>query len=135
MNRVAILSLHSHTDRSFLDDAQLALVSGDLKANGIENDLVLAALNPELVDRGSDPVEQRLIETLSGYGIIVFERVWSQGLIERLRAALPKRVFVWCRGEHNLSNPPADWICSGDLRSTLPLLAGFLLGRVAAPPP
>ena len=41
---LAILSVHSHGDRSFLDDRELALVSGELREAGIDNDLVVAVI-------------------------------------------------------------------------------------------
>lgn len=132
-SRVAILSLHSHGDRSFLDDALLALLSGDLRSEGIENDLVVAVLDPK-ADAATDPVEKKLTATLATYGVIVYERVWSRELIERLRAAIPSSVFVWCMGEHELENPPADWVSGGDLREELPKLVGHILGRETKPP-
>jgi hypothetical protein len=134
MNRVAILSLHSHGDRSFLDDAQLALLSGDLRADGIDNDLVVAVLNPSAAETGGDPVEERLAQTLSNYQIVVYERVWSPAVIERLRERLPGRTFIWCRGEHTLDDPPADWIGGGDLRQSLPVLIGHIRGEIPHPP-
>ncbi len=42
--KVAILSVHSHGDRSFLDDQDLALVSGQLRDAGLANDLVVVVL-------------------------------------------------------------------------------------------
>jgi hypothetical protein len=132
-DRVAILSLHSHGDRSFLDDALLALLSGDLRSEGVSNDLVTAVLDPK-ADPATDPVERKLTETLATYGVIIYERVWSRELIERLRVAIPASVFVWCMGEHELDDPPADWVSGGDLRQELPALIGHILGRVPTPP-
>jgi hypothetical protein len=123
---VAVLSLHSHVDRSFLDDQRLALLSGDLRADGIENDLVVAVF-PD--GAGATGVEERLLEVLAPYGIVVFERVWDRGVIERLRARLPEKTFVACSDEHELDDPPASYRCEGDLRRVVPALLGHLLGK------
>lgn len=131
--RIAILSVHSHGDRSFLDDADLALVSGDLRGEGVENDLVLVGLG------GAADVDARafaaLLETLAAYDTIVYERVWSVELVEKLRAALPGRVFIHCGGEHILADPPADWVCVEDMRQTLSGLLAHLRGARSAPLP
>jgi hypothetical protein len=125
---VAILSLHSHADRSFLDDQLLALVSGDIKELGIENDIVLAILNPAGGDGpAGSAAEQRLIETLRNYDVIVFERVWSRDLIARIREALSEKVWVWCQGEHALLAPPADWAVEG-IRGVVPDFLQYVCG-------
>ncbi len=125
--RAAILSLHSHADRSFLDDQLLALVSGDLRRRGVENDLIVAVLD---VQGGGDPTRlpamSRLIETLKAYDPIVYERVWDRAIVEHLRASLPGRTFVHCVGEHALGEPVADYLCGGDLRRSLPALLDHL---------
>src|SRR5678815_653577 len=110
---VAILSFHSHSDRSFLDDRELALLSGALRDADIANDLVLAVITREMErDDGESEVERRLVETLAGYDPIVYERVWSPGLVERLRGKLPGKLFVGLRGEHVLLDAaPADVFC------------------------
>lgn len=131
---VAILSFHSHGDRSFLDDQILALASGDLRRAGIENDVVLSVLDPRRDESVEDDTERRLLATLERYSIIVFERVWSRELVARLRDRLPGRLFVSCRGEHVLDDAPADWLCHGDPRRTLPPLIAYLQGRAPHPP-
>jgi hypothetical protein len=131
--RVAILSFHSHGDRSFLDDRELALVSGDLRALGIDNDLVVTALDGEA--QGGGEVERRLVETLRGYDLVVYERVWSRRLVEWLRAELPDAIFVCCQGEHSLEDPPADYVSEWQLRHNLPALLQWLRGAAEAPPP
>ncbi|MCB9595972.1 MAG: hypothetical protein H6719_24845 [Sandaracinaceae bacterium] len=118
--RVAVVSLHSHGDRSFLDDRGLALVAGDLRAGGVDADLVVGVMDAEAA---LDP----LVEALSGYGVVVYERVWSVALIEALRARL-EATFVSCEGEHALADPPADFVCAGDLRATVPALVAHLAG-------
>ncbi len=133
IERVAILSFHSHGDRSFLDDRDLAIVCGDLRDDGLAADLVLVAFGAdEALDR---VVEQQLALALSPYDAVVFERVWSASLVDRLRAALPDRTFIHCRGEHRLDDPPADYVCPSDLRQGLPALLDHLRGLVRAPPP
>src|SRR5690348_8866865 len=110
---VAILSFHSHSDRSFLDDRELALLSGALREDGIANDVVLTVVTKDVEGGdGASAVEQRLVEILSPYDPIVYERVWSPRVIERLRRQLPKKVFIGLRGEHVLlDSAPADIFC------------------------
>jgi len=133
---VAILSFHSHSDRSFLDDRELALLSGVLRDAGIANDLVLAVITREMErDDGESEVERRLVEALADYDPIVYERVWSPGLVERLRGKLPGKLFVGLRGEHVLLDAaPADVFCDGEAQRVLPPLIRWLRGESAAPP-
>jgi hypothetical protein len=131
IERVAILSFHSHGDRSFLDDRELAIVSGDLRDDGLASDLVLVAFGAGEAADGA--VEQQLAAALAPYDAVVFERVWSAALVSRLRAALPGRTFIHCRGEHVLDDPPADYVCPSDLRKSLPALLDHLRGRGGAP--
>lgn len=142
---VALLSLHSHGDRSFLDDRELALLSGSLRDEGIANDLVLAVLASESEGGGAaggpadgspgEEVERRLVEALMPYDPVVYERVWDPGLVARLRAALPEKTFVGLRGEHLLlDGAPADVFCDGEPASVLGPLVEWLRGRREAPP-
>ena len=132
---VAILSFHSHSDRSFLDDRELALLSGALRDDGIANDLVVAVLPREAEGEGESEVEGRLAEALSGYDPIVYERVWSPRLVERLRRKLPGKVFIGLRGEHVLlDSAPADIFCDGEPRWILAPLVQWLRGESDAPP-
>ncbi len=127
MPRVAILSFHSHGDRSFLDDRELAVLSGHLTQLGHENDLVEVRLEgPE--------TEAELARVLQPFERVVFERVWSTEPIARLRAALPKHTFISCSGEHALDDAPADWCVTGALDHVLPPLLDYLEGRAPAPP-
>jgi len=132
---VAILSFHSHSDRSFLDDRELALLSGALREDGIANDLVLVVITRELeASLGDSDAERRLVETLSAYDPIVYERVWSPELVERLRRKLHGKVFVGLRGEHLLLDTPADIFCDGNPKQLLGPLVQWLRGQAAAPP-
>ncbi|HZU85824.1 MAG TPA: hypothetical protein VE987_23025 [Polyangiaceae bacterium] len=131
--RVAILSFHSHGDRSFLDDRELALVSGDLRHAGIDNDLIVTVLDPSAV--GGGPIERRLVETLRGYDCVLFERVWSRALIAWIREQLREKPFVCWQGEHALDDPPADFITEWESRRNIPLLFAWLRGEADAPPP
>jgi hypothetical protein len=133
---VAILSFHSHSDRSFLDDRELALLSGELRDGGIANDLVLVVVTREMEgEEGESDLERRLVDTLSGYDPIVYERVWSPGLVARLRRKLPGKVFVGLRGEHELlDSAPADIFCNGEPRQILAPLVRWLRGERAAAP-
>jgi hypothetical protein len=128
--RVAILSVHTHGDRSFLDDRELALASGDLRRAGIESDLVLVQ-----VPDGVEAPPAALIEVLRGYDMLVYERVPSRPLMVALRAALPSQVLVACQGEHRLLAPPADYECRGELRRAVVALVQWLRGERAAAPP
>ena len=118
-DRVALLSLHSHGDRSFLDDRVLALVAGDLRSDGVAADLIRAGLD------GEAPDVRELAASLEGYDVVVYERVWSPALMQSLRAEVPA-TFVSCEGEHRLEEPPADYVCAGDLRATVPALVAHL---------
>lgn len=132
IERLAILSFHSHGDRSFLDDRDLALLSGDLREDGVENDLVLVAFGAG--DEADRAVEARLVATLAGYDAVVFERVWSAELVGRIRSALADLVFIHCRGEHVLDDPPADYVCTSDPRHAVPRLVAYLRGAAPTPP-
>jgi len=132
-DRVAILSFHSHSDRSFLDDRELALLSGALRQRGIANELVLSVL-PGDEESGAD-VERRLAAALAAYDPIVYERVWNPRLVERLRAALPDKVFIGLRGEHRmLDEAPADYFCDGNAQLLLAPLIEWLRGTAPKPP-
>jgi hypothetical protein len=131
---LAILSFHSHSDRSFLDDRELALLSGELRVGGIANDLVLVVLTPQM-ELGERQVEERLAERLAAYDPIVYERVWSPAVVERLRARLPGKTFIGLRGEHiMLESTPADVFCNGAARQILAPLVEWLRGGRALPP-
>jgi hypothetical protein len=104
---VALLSLHSHRDRSFLDDVVLHELSGELRAAGLENELVVACVTDE-----DGPELPRLAEGLREFRLIVFERVWSVAILERLAAALPEAGWVQLRGEHVLRGAPALVECA-----------------------
>jgi len=117
--RIALLSFHSHSDRSFLDDRVVALVSGDLARLGHANDLFEVVLDTAAGER--DPALLELAERLRAYDAVIYERVWSAALVSTLRAALPRALFVACRGEHALE-APADFSCGGDLRASVPAL-------------
>jgi hypothetical protein len=127
--RTAILSVHSHSDRSFLDDRMLALISGDLRAAGIDNELVVALLDAAAEDPIATEAFGELARTLESCDVVIFERVWSRAPIEALRARLPDAVFVSCDGEHVLADPPADYACGGDLRASLPALLAHLVAE------
>ena len=132
---VAILSFHSHGDRSFLDDRDLALLSGVLRQDGIENDLVAVVVPPEMEAGEGSEVERRLLATLERYDPIAYGRIWNPALVHRLRRALPDRVFIELRGEHALlERIPADIYCDGDPACALAPLIRWLRGQAAAPP-
>ncbi len=112
--RTAIVSLHSHRDRSFLDDRLLADLSGHLRLAGYDNDLVVSVLDP------SQPLAQDagwrgLLRTLEAYDVVVYERVWDRAIARALLEACVGKTLVHCVGEHELIDPPADFLCRGDL--------------------
>lgn len=133
---VAILSFHSHSDRSFLDDRELALLSGELRSGGIANDLVLVVVGKEMETAGGESeLEQKLAGVLAGYDPVIYERVWSPRLVARLRAKLPDKVFIGLRGEHELlETAPADIFCDGEPREIVAPLVRWLRGQSEAPP-
>lgn len=111
---VAVLSLHSHRERSFLDDVALHQASGALGAAGIVNDLVVACIT------GADGELPRLVELLRRYPTIVYERVWSAAIIRALAEALPDARWIKLRGEHHLDGVEPFVECEpGQLVSTL----------------
>jgi hypothetical protein len=71
---------------------------------------------------------------LGSYDAVVFERVWSADVVARVRAALPGRTFIHVRGEHVLDDPPADYVCAGAPRQSVPALVDFLRGAACAAP-
>ncbi len=105
---VAVLSLHSHRERSFLDDVSLHEASGALRAAGIANDLFVACLTAEHAEHEV----QRLATALRDYPTIVYERVWSADLIEQLASLLPGARWVRLIGEHELGSARADEVCA-----------------------
>jgi len=127
---LAILSFHSHSDRSFLDDRELATLSGALRSEDIANDLVLTVITREM--EGSDTeteTEQRLAEILASYDPIVYERVWNPSVIARLKNRLPSKTFIGLRGEHEmLEQAPADIFCNGEPKQALGPLVEWLRG-------
>lgn len=133
---VAILSFHSHSDRSFLDDRELALLSGELREAGIANDLVLIVVTKEMeTEGGESELAQKLVDVLAAYDPIVYERVWSPRLVEGLRRKLSDRVFIGLRGEHELlDSAPADIFCDGEPRQIVAPLVRWLRGESDLPP-
>ncbi len=128
--RTALLSLHSHGDRSFLDDHLLAHLSGELAARGHPNDLIAVALDPHAPATGE--AFARLIEALRGYATIVYERTWTRAIPEAIAAAVPEAILVHCRGEHALADPPGRYVVED--RAALPALLDHLAGRRTALP-
>lgn len=116
----AILSLHSHRDRSFLDDVILHHLSGTLQFAGIENDLVVAVLPP-----GDDEAWSALVETLREYPTILYERLWDTAIVEKLARELPEATLVRLIGEHDLSRAPAHHVCPPDPLAVIQLLGGL----------
>lgn len=104
--KVAFLSLHSHGDRSFLDDNRLALAAGRARRAGHAARLVVAALDAGAPDVGATPGLARLVAALADFDAIVYERVWSRAIPAALVAALPDAAIVHWRGEHALDDPP-----------------------------
>lgn len=107
--KVAFLSLHSHGDRSFLDDSGLALAAGRARRAGHAARLVVAALDAGADDVAATPGFARLVEALAGFDAIVYERVWSRAIPAALVAALPGAAIVHWRGEHALDDPPGGY--------------------------
>jgi len=124
---LAILSLHSHTDRSFLDDLTLHHISGALRAANLTNDIVVAYL-PQGAERGPNKPWEALRRALSPYPTIVYERLWSPAIIERLAREMPDRTFVRLIGEHDLEGAPAHHVCRAKPQAVVEL-AARLAGR------
>ncbi len=133
---IAILSFHSHSDRSFLDDRELAIISGELRQQGVANDLLLTVVTKEIEGgEARRAIEDRLVEILSGYDPIVYERVWSPELIDRLRQRLPGKIFIGMRGEHlMLDSAPADIFCDYEPKQIIGPVIKWLRGESEVPP-
>ena len=130
--RTAILSLHSHSDRSFLDDRDLAVLSGELRAGGHDNDLVVVVLDELRGVTAGEPNERvldRLIETLAPYDVVAFQRIWSGELARELRDRMPEKTLVLCAGEHEVDALPVDFTCR-----SLARLLEWLPDRHGEPP-
>ncbi len=121
--KTAFLSLHSHGDRSFLDDNGLAHLSGRLRRRGHANELLVVALDG--VDPIGTPGFAALIAALRGFDVIVYQRTWSRAIPAAIVAALPEAIVVHLRGEHALDDPPGHHVCDPrDLGGLLDRLAG-----------
>ncbi|RLB49543.1 MAG: hypothetical protein DRJ42_20810, partial [Deltaproteobacteria bacterium] len=131
--RIALLSFHSHRDRSFLDDRDLALLSGDLEAAGHDNDVVAAVLEPAAVDANAVAALTPLAEALGAYDVVFYERVWDHRIPGALMTLLPEVVFVHGVGEHVLAEAPWHYLCDGDLRAAFPALVDHLCDRGPLP--
>ncbi|HRI63819.1 MAG TPA: radical SAM protein [Polyangium sp.] len=116
----AILSLHSHNDRSFLDDVIQHHISGALRAAKIDNDLVVAFLPPN-----DDAAWSALVNTLRAYPTILYERLWDPAIVENLARELPETTLVRLIGEHDLSRAPAHHVCPADPNAVVTLLHGL----------
>ncbi len=124
----AVLSLHSHRDRSFLDDVSLHHVAGAMRAAGLAGDLVVAYL-----PRGAESLEQSeawdaLIQALRPYPTILYERLWSAAIVTRIARDLPHVTLVRLLGEHDLSDAPANHVCPAEPAAVVALLSA-LAGR------
>lgn len=109
MMRVAFVSLHSHGDRSFLDDNALALASGRARRRGHPGELVVVALDGRAADPTEGPAFAALVAALAGFDVVVYERTWTRRIPEALMAACPTATFVHWRGEHALDDPPGHY--------------------------
>ncbi len=118
----AILSLHSHRDRSFLDDVMLHHISGALRTAGIDNDLVVAFLPGGKTDEATH-AWQALVSTLRAYPTILYERLWDPAIVTRLAEALPDATLVRLIGEHDLSQAPAHHVCPAEPPAVVALLS------------
>jgi len=116
----AILSLHSHRDRSFLDDVILHHVSGALTAAGIDNDLIVAFLPAD-----DESAWTTLLNTLRAYPTILYERLWDAAIVTRLAQELPHATLVRLIGEHDLSQAPAHHVCPANPKAIVDLLRGL----------
>lgn len=129
--RVAFLSLHSHGDRSFLDDNGLALASGRARRAGHPGDLIVVALDGRAADPTDAPAFAALLATLADYDVVVYERTWSRRIPEAIVAARPDATVIHWRGEHALDDPPGHYQVE---TRALPALLDHLAGRRATAP-
>ncbi|MEZ4399501.1 MAG: radical SAM protein [Kofleriaceae bacterium] len=123
--RVAFLSLHSHGDRSFLDDNALALAAGQARRRGVDAALVVVALDGGVADPTTAAAFGRLVDVLAGFDVVVYQRTWTRAIPAALVAALPAATVVHWRGEHVLDDPPGRYQAEG---RALPDLLAYLAG-------
>ncbi|TKD09683.1 radical SAM protein [Polyangium fumosum] len=123
----AVLSLHSHRDRSFLDDVGLHHIAGAMRAAGIPGDLVVAHL-PRGAEAEASAAWDALVRALRPYPTILYERLWSTAIVARLARELPETTFVRLVGEHDLSDAPANHVCPAEPQAVVALLSA-LAGR------
>ncbi|MCC6644657.1 MAG: hypothetical protein IT374_03670 [Polyangiaceae bacterium] len=126
----AVLSLHSHDGRSFLDDVASHHLAGDLRALGLPGDLVVAHLPPGDLEASW----RELVTALAPYRTVLYERVWSADLPARLRRDLPGVTIVQVRGEHPMEGAVADHVFGPERDRVLSSMLA-LAGRPAAPAP
>ncbi|MCC6215605.1 MAG: hypothetical protein IT376_12135 [Polyangiaceae bacterium] len=130
MPRVALLVLHSHADRSFLEDDDLARLGAALRARGVGCRQVEAVIEAAAT---GEAAAAELEAALADFDVVVFGRFFDPGVVERLRAARPGQRFLLCAGEHPVHEPPADEVLApGRLVERLAPAEGT---PVAAEPP
>ena len=132
--RVAIVSLHSHGDRSFLDDRDLAVLAGDMEQLGYPCDHVIAVIDEEGSAPSADETVSRLADMLSDYEVVAYERIFSRALADRLRELRRDATWVHLRGEHELYDPPADFVLDDMSATGLAALTDYVAGDRSAPP-
>lgn len=130
----AVLSLHSHRDRSFLDDVSLHHIAGAMRAAGLSGDLVVAHL-PRGAEVEPNAAWDALVRALRPYPTILYERLWSAAIVERLARELPEATFVRLIGEHDLSGAPANHVCPAEPSSVVALLCALAGRRPPEEPP
>ena len=123
----AVLSLHSHQDRSFLDDVGLHHIAGAMRAAGLPGDLVVAHL-PRGAEADENAAWDALVRALRPYPTILYERLWSAAIVTRLARELPDATLVRLVGEHDLSDAPANHVCPAEPQAVVALLSA-LAGR------
>jgi len=131
----AILSLHSHRDRSFLDDVGLHHVSGAMRAAGLDNDLVVGYL-PRGEEEAPSEAWDALVRALRPYPTILYERLWSVAIAKRLAKDLPDATLIRLVGEHDLEGAPAHHVCLAKPHAIVELVGSIAgLGEVVGPLP
>ncbi len=103
--KFAILSLHSHADRSYLGDRELSVLSGELRAEGVACDVVASVVEPDAPGAALDA----LVQALGPYDVVLYQRIFSREIATELRRRLRSHTLVAILGEH-VFDPDADFV-------------------------
>ena len=105
------------------------MLSGELRAEGVDNDIIAAVIDPA----APDAALSALAQALQSYPVVLYQRIFSQAVAEALREILPQHTLIAVRGEHAF-DPPADHVLAAPATDlVLNLLKHATGAEMAAP--